>query len=51
MKFRSTALHIATLVFKFIVCIRFLVSDSLIGVLKIYIYAHDLAVQVRTLRK
>ena len=50
MAFGSTALGITTLVFLFIVHIRFQVSDSLIGVLRKR-YGRDLVKEVRTLRK
>ena len=50
MKSRSTALRIATLVFMFILCIRFLVSDSLTGVLRKR-YGHDLVQEVRKLEQ
>ena len=50
MAFRSTALRIATLVFLFIVRIRFPASESLIGVLRKR-YGRDLVKEVRTLEK
>ena len=50
MAFRSTALRIATLVFLFIVRIRFPASESLIGVLRKR-YGRDLVKEVITLEK
>ena len=50
MAFRSTALRIATLVFLFIVRIRFPASESLIGVLRKR-YGRDLVKEIRTLEK
>ena len=50
MAFRSTALRIATLVFLFIVRIRFPASESLIGVLRKR-YGRGLVKEVITLEK
>ena len=50
MTFGSTALRTATLVFLFIVHMRFPASDSPVGVLK-KIYGRDLVKEVRTLEK
>ena len=50
MAFGSTALRIATLVFRFITRIRFPASYLLIGVLRTR-YGRDLVKEVRTLEK
>ena len=50
MEFKSTALRIASLVFMFIACIRFLDSDPLIEVLRKQ-YRCDLVKEVRMLKK